>query len=132
MSVQWTDTTQRTLDPPVTSWFGSTVAKVPGDLYQQITTVGTIDGGPAVSRPAVSPEPLLPEILSGLQRRGQVVLYGPPGTGKTYAARRFAVWWLLSRAARPRPHGSWATTRLSPGTNGSCPPPAPVAFRSSA
>jgi 5-methylcytosine-specific restriction enzyme B len=105
VSVQWTGTTERTLDPPVTSWFGSTVAKVPGDLYQQITAAGTIDGGSAVSRPAVSPEPVLPEILSGLQRRGQVVLYGPPGTGKTYAARRFAVWWLLSRAGAPE--ASW-------------------------
>ena len=105
VSVQWTDTTERTLDPPVTSWFGSTVAKVPGDLYQRITAAGTIDGGPPVSRPAVSPEPVLPEIRSGLQRRGQVVLYGPPGTGKTYAARRFAVWWLLSRAGAPE--ASW-------------------------
>jgi 5-methylcytosine-specific restriction enzyme B len=105
VSVRWTDTTERTLDPPVTSWFGSTVAKVPGDLYQQITAAGTIDAGSAVSRPAVSPEPVLPEILAGLQRRGQVVLYGPPGTGKTYAARRFAVWWLLSRAGAPE--ASW-------------------------
>ena len=101
VSVQWTDTTERTLDPPVSSWFASTVAKVPGDLYQRITSAGTTDGGPAVARPAVGPEPVLPEILSGLQRRGQVVLYGPPGTGKTYAARRFAVWWLLSRAGAP-------------------------------
>ena len=46
LSVQWTDTTQQTLDPPVTSSFGSTVAKVPGDLYQQITAAGTTDGGP--------------------------------------------------------------------------------------
>jgi 5-methylcytosine-specific restriction enzyme B len=98
VSVQWTDTTERTLDPPVTSWFGSTVAKLPGDLYQRIIAAGATNGEPAVSRPAVSPEPVLPDILSGLQRRGQVVLYGPPGTGKTYAARRFAVWWLLSRA----------------------------------
>jgi 5-methylcytosine-specific restriction protein B len=105
VSVQWTDITERTLDPPVTSWFGSTVAKVPGDLYQQITAAGTIDGRSARSRPAVSPEPMLPTILSGLQRRGQVVLYGPPGTGKTYAARRFAVWWLLSRAGAPE--ASW-------------------------
>jgi 5-methylcytosine-specific restriction enzyme B len=105
VSVQWTDTTERTLDPPVTSWFGSTVAKVPGDLYQRITATGLTDDGPAVSRPAVGPEPVLPEILSGLQRRGQVVLYGPPGTGKTYAARRFAVWWLLSRAGAPE--ASW-------------------------
>ena len=100
VSVQWTDTTERTLNPPVTSWFGSTVAKVPGDLYQRIIAPGAIDGERAVSRPAVSPEPVLPEILSSLQRRGQVVLYGPPGTGKTYAARRFAIWWLL----RPSRH----------------------------
>ena len=105
VSVRWTDTTERTLDPPVTSWFGSTIAKVPGDLYQRITAAGTMDGWSAVSPPAVSPEPVLPEMRSGLQRRGQVVLYGPPGTGKTYAARRFAVWWLLSRAGAPE--ASW-------------------------
>jgi 5-methylcytosine-specific restriction protein B len=104
VSVQWTDTTERTLDPPVTSWFGSTVAKVPGDLYQRIIATVATDGAPG-PRPPVSPEPVLPEIHSGLQRRGQVVLYGPPGTGKTYAARRFAVWWLLSRAGAPE--ASW-------------------------
>jgi 5-methylcytosine-specific restriction enzyme B len=105
VSVQWTDTTERTLDPPATAWFGSTVAKVPGDLYQRIIAAGAAEGRPVVSRPAVSPEPVLAEILSGLQRRGQVVLYGPPGTGKTYAARRFAVWWLFSRAGAPE--ASW-------------------------
>ena len=105
VSVQWTDTTERTLDPPVTSWFGSTVAKVPGDLYQRIIAAAAADGGPVMSHPAVSPEPLLEEIRSALQRRGQVVLYGPPGTGKTHAARRLAVWWLLSRASAPE--ASW-------------------------
>jgi 5-methylcytosine-specific restriction protein B len=103
VSVQWTDITERTLDPPVTSWFGSTVAKVPGDLYQRIIAPDGTDGGPPP--PPVGPEPVLLEILSGLQRRGQVVLYGPPGTGKTYAARRFAVWWLLGRAGAPE--ASW-------------------------
>jgi 5-methylcytosine-specific restriction enzyme B len=101
VSVQWTDTTERPLDPPVTAWFASTVAKVPGALYQRIIAAGTTGSGPTVSRPEVSPEPVLPEIRSGLHRRGQVVLYGPPGTGKTYAARRFAVWWLLSQAGAP-------------------------------
>jgi 5-methylcytosine-specific restriction protein B len=101
VSVQWTDTTERTLDPPVSSWFGSTVAKVPGDLYQRIIAPEAQDTGATVARPPVSPEPVLPEILSGLQRRGQVVLYGPPGTGKTYAAQRFAVWWLLRQAGAP-------------------------------
>lgn len=105
VSVQWTDTTERKLDPPVTSWFGSTVAKVPGDLYQRITATGTTARRQTLPHPPVSPESVLPEILSGLQRRGQVVLYGPPGTGKTYAARRFAVWWLLSRAGAPE--ASW-------------------------
>ena len=105
VSVQWTDTTERTLDPPVASWFGSTVAKVPGDLYQRILGTATQESGAGVSRPAVSPEPVLPEIRAGLQRRGQVVLYGPPGTGKTYAARRFAAWWVLSRAGAPE--ASW-------------------------
>jgi 5-methylcytosine-specific restriction protein B len=105
VSVRWTDTTERTLDPPVTSWFASTVAKVPGDLYQRIIAPEVTGGGPPPPPPPVSPEPVLPEILSGLQRRGQVVLYGPPGTGKTYAARRFAVWWLLDRAGAPE--ASW-------------------------
>lgn len=101
VSVKWSDTAERTLDPPVTSWFGSTVAKVPGDLYQRIIAAGATGAGPDVPRPPVSPEPVLEEIRSALSRRGQVVLYGPPGTGKTYAARRFAVWWLLSRASAP-------------------------------
>jgi 5-methylcytosine-specific restriction enzyme B len=98
VSVRWDDAAERTLDPPVTSWFGSTVAKVPGDLYQRIIAAGVADGGREVPPQPVGPEPVLQEILSALGRRGQVVLYGPPGTGKTYAARRFAVWWLLSRA----------------------------------
>jgi 5-methylcytosine-specific restriction enzyme B len=105
VSVQWTDTTERTLDPPVTGWFGSTVAKVPGDLYQRIMAAGAADGGLVVLHPAVSPDPVLEEIRSALQRRGQAVIYGPPGTGKTHAARRFAVWWLLSRASAPE--ASW-------------------------
>lgn len=105
VSVQWADTAERTLDPPVTSWFGSTVAKVPGDLYQRIIAAGAAGGGPVAAHAAVSPESVLPEILGGLQRRGQIVLYGPPGTGKTHAARRFAVWWLLSRASAPE--ASW-------------------------
>ena len=105
VSVNWGDTAERTLDPPVTSWFASTVAKVPGDLYQRIVAAGATGAGPELSRPPVSPEPVLEEIRSALSRRGQVVLYGPPGTGKTYAARRFAVWLLLSRASAPE--ASW-------------------------
>ena len=37
-------------------------------------------------------------IADALERKGQLILYGPPGTGKTYAARRFAVWWMLKDA----------------------------------
>ncbi len=37
---------------------------------------------------------LLTTLAAALERKGQIILYGPPGTGKTYAARRFAVWWL--------------------------------------
>lgn len=37
---------------------------------------------------------LLTTLAAALERKGQTILYGPPGTGKTYAARRFAVWWL--------------------------------------
>jgi 5-methylcytosine-specific restriction protein B len=105
VSIKWTDTTERTLDPPVTAWFASTVAKVPGDLYQRILGTGSEAGGQPESPPSVSPERVLSEIQFGLQRRGQVVLYGPPGTGKTYAARRFAAWWLLDRAGAPE--ASW-------------------------
>jgi 5-methylcytosine-specific restriction enzyme B len=105
VAVKWGDTAERTLDPPVSSWFGSTVANVPGDLYQRIVAAGAVGAGPEVSPQPVSPEPVLEEIRSALSRRGQVVLYGPPGTGKTYAARRFAVWWLLGRASAPE--ASW-------------------------
>ena len=106
VSVQWTDTAERTLDPPVTSWFGSTVAKVPGDLYQRIIAAGAADGGPVAGRAGGQPGvQCCRTSVGGLQRRGQIVLYGPPGTGKTHAARRFAVWWLLSRASAPE--ASW-------------------------
>lgn len=37
---------------------------------------------------------MLTGLAAALERKGQLILYGPPGTGKTYAARRFAVWWL--------------------------------------
>lgn len=45
-------------------------------------------------------DPLYTEIASALERKGQAILYGPPGTGKTFAARRFAVWWLLKNEGR--------------------------------
>jgi 5-methylcytosine-specific restriction protein B len=131
VSVQWTDITERTLDPPVTSWFGSTVAKVPGDLYQRITAPGGTDGG-SVSRPPVSPEPVLPEILSGLQRRGQVVLYGPRAPGRRTPHGVLQSGGCSAGPARPRPLGSWATARLSPSANTSSPPPAQPASPSSA
>jgi len=80
VSVQWTDTTKRTLDSPVTSWFGSTVAKVPGDLYQRITAPEAIDDGPVVSPSAVSREPIT---LLELDKRGISVLL--PYSGETFS-----------------------------------------------
>jgi 5-methylcytosine-specific restriction protein B len=50
---------------------------------------------------AAPPEPVFAEIADALERKGQAILFGPPGTGKTYAARRFAVYWLLRRLGAP-------------------------------
>jgi 5-methylcytosine-specific restriction protein B len=78
-------------------WGVTTVANVPAELYASI--VGSTGGAKPVSPtpPPAPVDPLYSEIASALERKGQVILYGPPGTGKTYAARRFAVWWLLQQ-----------------------------------
>lgn len=45
----------------------------------------------------VTVDPDLARIDQALRQTGQVILYGPPGTGKTWAATRFADWWLRQR-----------------------------------
>ena len=94
--VKW-DTSYEKHIPPQKSWGVNTVGKVPAALLH--TIMSKADGGPApgprkaeIKMPV---DPLYPEIAEALERKGQLILYGPPGTGKTYAARRFAVWWLL-------------------------------------
>jgi 5-methylcytosine-specific restriction protein B len=43
------------------------------------------------------------DIARQLDQVGQVVFYGPPGTGKTYAAKRFADWWIDKGTAAAEP-----------------------------
>jgi hypothetical protein len=45
--------------------------------------------------------PLYLRLEKAIERKQQVVLYGPPGTGKTFAAGRFAAWWLLRGLGDP-------------------------------
>ncbi len=94
VGVAWDTTQARDIDP-IKRWAFKTVAPVSQAEYLQIQKSRSGAGGPQPpkERPATV-EPLLREIASELERKGQVVLYGPPGTGKTYNARRFAVWWL--------------------------------------
>jgi 5-methylcytosine-specific restriction protein B len=97
VGVAWDPTQARDIDP-IKRWAFKTVAPVSQADYLQIlrgrTGAQVTTGRPV---PVVSVEPLLHEIASELERKGQVILYGPPGTGKTYNARRFAVWWLTER-----------------------------------
>jgi 5-methylcytosine-specific restriction protein B len=90
--VEW-DTTHAKEIEPQKRWALVTVAKLPTTLYRQLITDGT--PMPVRTSPPVPIDPKFQEIANALERKGQVILYGPPGTGKTYAARRFAVWWLL-------------------------------------
>jgi 5-methylcytosine-specific restriction protein B len=94
--VKW-DTSYEKQIAPQKSWGVKTVAKVPAVLLQTIMskTNGSSTPKPRKTDIKIPVDPLFPEIAKALGRKGQLILYGPPGTGKTFAARRFAVWWLL-------------------------------------
>ena len=98
VAVDWEDTDAWDIDP-IKHWAFTTVSTVGGEQYKRIA--GGVTGTPVIGPPHIEeipPDPLLAEIATTLQRKGQVVLYGPPGTGKTYNARRFSVWWLSRQA----------------------------------
>jgi 5-methylcytosine-specific restriction enzyme B len=86
LAVQWDTSFARRIEP-VKAWATTTVSKVPGTLFRQIS-------GMKREEVVVAVERVYPEVEEALRRRGQVILYGPPGTGKTYTARRAAVWLL--------------------------------------
>lgn len=94
--VKW-DTSYEQQIEPQKSWAVKTVADVPATLLKTIM-VRAGDGRSTDTRKTdlrIPVDPLYPEMANALERKGQLILYGPPGTGKTFAARRFAVWWLL-------------------------------------
>jgi 5-methylcytosine-specific restriction protein B len=103
VAVQWDDTTEHLLDPPVATWRTSTVAAVSPELYQRILGGRSAPETSAAppERQMVAPLQIYLTIAEDLERRGQIILYGPPGTGKTFTARRFSVWWLLMRNGAP-------------------------------
>jgi 5-methylcytosine-specific restriction protein B len=89
--VKW-DTSYAQDISPQKSWAMTTVAPVPQTLLAQVMAK---KAGP---KPIIPMDPFHRQIMGAIERKGQAVLYGPPGTGKTYAARRFAVWWLAKQA----------------------------------
>jgi len=99
VAVNW-DTSYEKSIPPQKAWATVTVKKVPEALFEQLVS-STADSVPK-PKLAVPVDPLYLRIASAIERKGQLILYGPPGTGKTYAARRFAVWWLLRHAGDPQ------------------------------
>lgn len=99
LSVKW-DTSYEKAITPQKSWATVTVKKVPESLFAEITAARTSES--TTPRVSVPTAPLYGQIAASIERKGQAILYGPPGTGKTYAARRFAVWWLLKKANDPR------------------------------
>jgi 5-methylcytosine-specific restriction enzyme B len=103
VGVDWEPGSGRPIDP-IKRWAFKTVAPVSQPEYSRIlkgpTTATTTTAKPPVA-PSSTVDPVLREIASELDRKGQVILYGPPGTGKTYNARRFAVWWLATRLKEP-------------------------------
>lgn len=105
VGVDWDPSQARDIDP-IKRWAFKTVAPVSQAEYLQILKGRSAHKAHVQSQPrddggAMIVEPLLREIASELERKGQVILYGPPGTGKTYNARRFAVWWLAQRLKEP-------------------------------
>src|SRR5262249_20423723 len=101
VGVDWDPNSARDIDP-IPRWAFKTVAPVSQSEYLQILKGRQGDGHSPRRRVAEAPsassvvDPILREVESELDRKGQVILYGPPGTGKTYTARRFAVWWLAN------------------------------------
>jgi 5-methylcytosine-specific restriction enzyme B len=89
--VKW-DTSRNCDIDPQKRWGLVTIAPVPVDLYNTIIAKNREEPTPPI---AIEPEFF--DIADALDHKGQVILYGPPGTGKTFAARRFAVWWLLQK-----------------------------------
>jgi 5-methylcytosine-specific restriction protein B len=112
VGVAWDETQARDIDP-IKRWAFKTVAKVSQAEYQQILggRHGVVTRPSPTPAPAAAVDPILREIGSELERKGQVILYGPPGTGKTYNARRFATWWLTERLGM----GSGSDTLASQG-----------------
>jgi 5-methylcytosine-specific restriction protein B len=105
VGVDWDANQDRDIEP-IKRWAFKTVAPVSQAEYLQIlkgrdTQKGQAERQPHPTSASTVVEPLLREIGSELERKGQVILYGPPGTGKTYNARRFAVWWLAQRLKEP-------------------------------
>lgn len=101
VSVNWEDRPAWDIDP-IKKWAMTTVSDVSTEEYKRILQGATGRGAPTPSHSAaIPPDPLLAEIASTIDRKGQLILYGPPGTGKTYTARRFSVWWLSSRSGIP-------------------------------
>ena len=98
VAVEWEDLAPWDIDP-IKRWAFTTVSAVSPEEYKRIVDGPTsLDGkNPPRSREEVPPDPLLAEMATTIERKGQLVLYGPPGTGKTYNARRFSVWWLIRR-----------------------------------
>jgi len=98
VAISWEGRPAWAIDP-IKKWAMTTVSDVSAEEYKRILQgAGTAGGTPQRPPSEIPPEPLLAEISSTIQRKGQVILYGPPGTGKTYNARRFSVWWLSSVA----------------------------------
>ena len=105
VGVDWLPGQERDIDP-IKRWAFKTVAPVSASEYSLILKGRTTEIRGRRRWPENPPidgvvDPLLREIGSELERKGQVILYGPPGTGKTYNARRFAVWWLAQRLKDP-------------------------------
>lgn len=99
LRVKW-ETTQARQIPTQKKWAFMTVAPVSLADYERF-----MRSDPEALRPdkptvRVVAAPLDVELAQLLEERKQLILYGPPGTGKTYTARRFLLYWLLSKAGK--------------------------------